>query len=104
MGPETLEERFFPPKIGFFEFKKTFGRQCSLNFFYNENFYYYIFSTNFYHKSNIWEEILSLRYMLFYKQHQAEIDKNLSKSNTLRLNFYYLKIIPFLHPLCHPKL
>ena len=41
----------------------------------------------------------------FYKQHQAEIGKKIEQrlSNTLRLNFCYLKIICFLHPRYHPK-
>ena len=42
----------------------------------------------------------------FYKQRQAEINKkNKQKlSNTLRLNFPYLKIIRFLHSRYHPKI
>ena len=47
----------------------------------------------------------------FYKQHlytqrQAKIDKKIKQklSNTLRLNFRYLKIIHFLHPRYHPKI
>ena len=43
----------------------------------------------------------------FYKQCQAEIGKKKMKqklSNTLRLNFCYLKIIPILHPCYHLKL
>ena len=41
----------------------------------------------------------------FYGQHQAEIGKKIKQmlSNTLRLNFYYLKIIHILHPRYHPK-
>ena len=35
---------------------------------------------------------------LFHKQRQATIDKETSKCNPLRLNFYYLKIIHILHP------
>ena len=38
----------------------------------------------------------------FNKQRQAEIGKKLS--NTLRLNFCLLKIIPSLHPRYHPKI
>ena len=39
-----------------------------------------------------------------YKQHQVEICKNQAKAKqTLRLNFYYLEIIGFLHPRYHPK-
>ena len=37
----------------------------------------------------------------FYKQYQAKIGK---LSNTLRVNFCYLKIIHFLHPFYHPTL
>ena len=42
----------------------------------------------------------------FYKQRQAEIGKkNKQKlSNTLRLNFRYLKIICFLYKRYHPKI
>ena len=40
----------------------------------------------------------------FYKQHQTEIAKMKQRlSNTLTLNFYYLKIVHFLHPRYHPK-
>ena len=41
----------------------------------------------------------------FYKQHQTEIGKKIKQrlSNTLRLNFCYLKIICFRHPRYHPK-
>ena len=47
-----------------------------------------------------------MKYTLFYKQHQAEIGKkNKQKlSNTLRLNFRYLKIIRFLHRRYLPKI
>ena len=42
----------------------------------------------------------------FYKQHQAEIGKKIEQtvSDTLRLNFCYLKIICFLPPRYHPKI
>ena len=42
----------------------------------------------------------------FYKQRQAGIcKKNKQKlSNTLKLNYCYLKIIRFLHPRYHPKI
>ena len=42
----------------------------------------------------------------FYKQRQAEIGKKIKQklSNTLRLNFCYLKIIRFLYPRYHPKI
>ena len=42
----------------------------------------------------------------FCKQRQAEIDKKIKQmlSNTLRLNFCYLKIIHILHPPHHPKI
>ena len=40
----------------------------------------------------------------FYKQRQADIGKKSSKSsNTLRVNFCYLKIIHTLDPRYHPK-
>ena len=43
---------------------------------------------------------------LFYKQPQAVPGKKIKEklSNTLRLNFWFLKIIPFLHPRYHPKI
>ena len=51
------------------------------------------------------------KYTLFYKQQfynqrQAEIGKKIKQilSNTLRLNFCYLKIIHILHPRYHPKI
>ena len=48
----------------------------------------------------------------FYKQRKSKIDKKKKKkkknkqklSNTPRLNFYYLKIIRFLHPCYQPKI
>ena len=42
----------------------------------------------------------------FYKQRQAEIDKKVKHmlSNTLRLNFCFLKIIHILHPRYRPKI
>ena len=42
----------------------------------------------------------------FYKQRQAEIGKKMKQmlSNTLRLNFCYLKIIHILHPRYHQKI
>ena len=42
----------------------------------------------------------------FYKQRQAEVGKKIEQrlSNTLKLNFCYLKIIFFLHPRYHPKI
>ena len=42
----------------------------------------------------------------FHKQRKAEIGKKIKQmlSNTLRLNFYYLKIIHILHPCYHPKI
>ena len=42
----------------------------------------------------------------FNKQRQAEIGKKIKQklSNTLRLNFCLLKIIPSLHPRYHPKI
>ena len=42
----------------------------------------------------------------FWKQRQAEIGKKSKQklSNTLRLNFCYLKIFRFLHPHHHPKI
>ena len=42
----------------------------------------------------------------FYKQRQTEIVKKSGRklSNTLKLNFCYLKIIRFLHPFCHRKI
>ena len=41
----------------------------------------------------------------FYKQRQAETGKKMQiLSNTLRLNFCYLKIIHTLHPCYHPKI
>ena len=42
----------------------------------------------------------------FYKERQAEIGKKIKKmlSNTMRLNFRYLKIIHILHSRYHPKL
>ena len=42
----------------------------------------------------------------FYKQRQAEFwQKNKQKlSNTLRLNFLYLKIFRLFHPCYHPKI
>ena len=52
-----------------------------------------------------------LKYTLFYKQHsykqrQAEIGKKLKQkpSNALRLNFYFLKTIRFLHSRYCPKI
>ena len=41
-----------------------------------------------------------------YKQRQAKIDKNIKQmpSNTLKLNFCYLKIIHILHPRYYPKI
>ena len=43
---------------------------------------------------------------IFYKQCQAEIGKKIKQklSNTLRLNFLYLKIIHFLHTPYHPRI
>ena len=51
-------------------------------------------STRFYYKQ------------YFYNQRQAKIDKNIKQmlSNTLKLNFCYLKIIHILHPLYYPKI
>ena len=42
----------------------------------------------------------------FYKQHQFKYGKKIKHklSNTLRLNFCYLKIIPYLRPRYHPKM
>ena len=43
----------------------------------------------------------------FYKQRQTEFGKKIKQklsSSTLRLNFYYLKIVPFFHPRYHPKI
>ena len=43
----------------------------------------------------------------FYKQHQAEIGKKNVKqtlSNTLKLHFWYFKIIHILHPCHHPEI
>ena len=40
----------------------------------------------------------------FYQQLQAEIWQKLKMSNTLSLNFCYLKIFCFFHPLYHPKI
>ena len=42
----------------------------------------------------------------FYNQRQAEIGKKIKQkiSNTLRLNFCYLKIVYSPHPRYHPKI
>ena len=50
-------------------------------------------------------KFLKTKRFLFYKQHQAEIDKKIKQklSSTLRLNIHYLKAIHFLHPRYHPK-
>ena len=42
----------------------------------------------------------------FYKQRHAEISKKFKQklSNTLRLNFWHLKVISFLHARYHPKI
>ena len=42
----------------------------------------------------------------FYKQRQAESGKKINQklSNTLTLNFFYLKIIRLLHLRYHPKI
>ena len=42
--------------------------------------------------------------MVFYEQHQAETGKKQATSNTLKLNFCFLKIISFLHTCCHSKI
>ena len=53
--------------------------------------------------------IYTLHKQNFYKEHQIETDIKNQKikqklSNTLRLNFCYLKIIRFLHSRYHPKI
>ena len=48
---------------------------------------------------------LGTKARFFYKQPQAVPGKKIKEklSNTLTLNFWFLKIIPFLHPRYHPK-
>ena len=80
-------------------------------------FYWILFSENTARRlllisSNIFDVSLTLSAIHafykqhFYKQRQAEIGKKIKHklSNTLRLNFRYLKIIRFLHPRYHPKI
>ena len=55
-------------------------------------------------KHNLENYTLFFNKQHFYKQCQGEIGKKIKQmlSNTLRLNFFYLKIIVILHPRYHP--
>ena len=57
-------------------------------------------------KSNLLNTCIFFCKQHFYKQRQVEIGKKFKQKlgHTLKLNFCYLKIIPFLHPCYHPKI